>query len=573
MSTRYVLGISCGFHDSAAALIGHGKVLAAAEEERFTGIKHDSSFPHKSIEWLLKEFKLTREDIECIAFYEKPEIKLDRIEKSTKVKSSWKTLFSTPENKILKRNQEQYESIRQDIENLRGPYTKVHFVEHHQAHVAYSYFTSSFKNAVIVSVDGVGEWETTTIYTGNENRLKKEFSVNFPHSLGMIYSAFTAFLGFKPNEGEYKVMGLAPYGDYRKYLEPFKKLYTLTSDGGYQINMEYFTYDWSDTHMFNEKLSELFQLSNRLPEDELTQNHKDLAATLQHQYEYLFFRLLDKAAEISSSKNLCLSGGCAYNGTANGKILDLTSFNKLWIPPAPSDAGSAIGCALDYYYSTTDEYKRLDNKNPYLGPSYTNQDIKRAIENFKTKINVFEKPDSELIPLIAKQISQGMVIGWFEGRLEFGARALGNRSILANPCDPEMKAKVNRIIKKREGFRPFAPMVRWEDQTKYFMYQHDVPYMNQVVQVNPKYAPKLPAITHIDNSARIQSLKKTQHKRIYLLIDEIEKITGFPIVLNTSFNLKDQTMVNDPETAIATFLNCEMDTLVMNNFIIKKKVV
>jgi carbamoyltransferase len=571
MSTRYILGISCGFHDSAAALIGQGKVLGAVEEERFTGIKHDSSFPHNSIKWLLDEFKITRDQIECIAFYEQPDLKLDRINKSTQV-TGWKKYFSS-NNKILQRNKEQYDSIKKDIDNLKGAYTKTHFIEHHRAHVAYSYYTSTFKNATIVSVDGVGEWETTTIYTGNENRLKKEFSVDFPHSLGMIYSAFTAFLGFKPNEGEYKVMGLAPYGDYRKYLEPFKKLYTTTDDGGYKINMDYFTYDWSDTHMFNEKLADLFQLPNRLPEDEITQDHKDLSATLQHQYEYLFFRLLDKATELSPSKNLCLSGGCAYNGTANGKILDLTSYTNLWIPPAPSDAGSAIGCALDYYYSTTDEYKRLDNKNPYLGPAYSNQDIKRAIENFKTKINVFEKNDSDLIPLIARQISQGMVIGWFEGRLEFGARALGNRSILANPCDPDMKSKVNRVIKKREGFRPFAPIVRWEDQSKYFMYEHDVPYMNQVVKVNPKWALKLPAITHVDDSARIQSLKKTQHKRIYSLLDEIEKITGFPIVLNTSFNLKDQTMVNDPEDAIQTFLNCEMDTLVMNNFIIKKKII
>ena len=570
METRYILGISCGFHDSAAALISNGKVLGAVEEERFTGIKHDSSFPHNSIEWLLKEFKITRDDIECIAFYEKPEIKLDRIKKSTQVKG-WKKYFSS-NSKILTRNQEQYDGIMKDIENLRGPYTKTHFVEHHQGHVAYSYFTSSFKKAMIVSVDGVGEWETTTIYKGEGNKIEKLFSINFPHSLGMIYSAFTAFLGFKPNEGEYKVMGLAPYGDYKKYLEPFKKLYTLKQDGGFEINMEYFTYDWSDTHMFNEKLGELLGLPNRLPEDELTQDHKDLAATLQNQYEYLFFRLLDKCSELDSTKNLCLSGGCAYNGTANGKILNLTSYNKMWIPPAPSDAGSAIGCALDYYYSTTEDETRVNNKNPYLGPTYTNDDVTKALKQFKDSVVWLEKPNDVLLPLIAKQIASGLVIGWFEGRLEFGARALGNRSILANPCHPDMKAKVNRIIKKREGFRPFAPMVHWEEQSKYFMYEHDVPYMNQVVQVNPKYAPQLPAITHVDNSARIQSLKKTQHKRMYELIGEVKKVTGFPIVLNTSFNLKDQTMVNDPATAIQTFLNCEMDTLIINNFIIKKKV-
>jgi carbamoyltransferase len=271
METRYILGISCGFHDSAAALIGNGKILGAVEEERFTGIKHDSSFPNNSINWLLEEFQLSKDDIECIAFYEKPEIKLDRIEKSTKVEPSWKTLFKTPDNKILKRNQEQYDSIIQDIENLKGKNTKTHFVEHHQAHVAYSYYTSSFKNAIILSVDGVGEWETTSIYKGVGNKLEKLQSIDFPHSLGMIYSTFTAFLGFKPNEGEYKVMGLAPYGNHKKYLEPFRKLYTITNDGGFEINMDYFTYDWSDTHMFNEKLGLLFKLPNRLPEEELTQ--------------------------------------------------------------------------------------------------------------------------------------------------------------------------------------------------------------------------------------------------------------------------------------------------------------
>jgi len=565
----YILGISCGYHDSAAALISNGKVLGAVEEERFTGIKHDSSFPVNGIKWLLKEFEISKEDIECISFYEKPDLKINRIKKSTK-RGGLKNFFKRID--ILKRNRIQYNEVLKNIDSIKGKNTKIHFTEHHLAHAAYSYFTSPFDNATIISVDGVGEWETSTIYKGDKNSLQKIKSINFPHSLGMIYSTFTAFLGFKPNEGEYKVMGLAPYGDYRKYLEPFKKLYTTNSDGTFEINMEYFTYDWSDTHMFNEKLGKLLGLPNRLPEDELTQDHKDLAATLQHQYEYLFFRFIENAYKETSSRNLCLTGGSAYNGTANGKILELTEYVNIWIPPAPSDAGSAIGCALDYYYKENPLSNRIENTNPYLGPSYSKSQILEDIKQFSDKIFYVEKQDNELIPLIAKQISEGMVIGWFEGRLEFGARALGNRSILANPCEPEMKAKVNRIIKKREGFRPFAPIVRWEDQTKYFKYKYKVPYMNQVVQVMGVHQKYLPAITHIDGSARIQSLSKNQHSRIYDLISELKKLTGYPIVLNTSFNLKDQTMVNDPKTAIQTFLNCEMDTLIIENYIIKKKV-
>lgn len=565
----YILGLSCGFHDSAVSLISNGKVLAAVEEESFTGIKHDSSFPHNSINWIFSEYGITNNDLEAICFYESPELKLDRISESTKRGGLSNTVLR---NKIISRNKKQYKELQKEFDKLKGDNTKLYFVDHHESHAAYSYYTSPFDRASILCVDGVGEWETTTMFFGEGNKLTKSHTVHFPHSLGMIYSAFTAFLGFKPNEGEYKVMGLAPYGDHRKYKEKFKELYTPLSNGKFEFDMDYFTYDWDDKTMFNEKLGELFGLPNRLPDEELTQDHKDLAATLQNQYEYLFFRLLDTIHAKDKSNNLCLGGGSAYNGTANGKILELTDFTRLWIPPAPSDAGSAIGCALHYYYNQNEDVDRVENTNPYLGPDYSDNQIRAALNEYKDSVVYVEKPDSFLFPLIAKQIESGMVIGWFEGRKEFGARALGNRSILANPCDPEMKAKVNRIIKKREGFRPFAPMVRYKDQSKYFSYKSKVPYMNQVVEVKYNLQKRLPSITHIDGSARIQSLTEKDHKRMYRLLGEMEKLTGYPILINTSFNLKDQTMVLDPRTAIQTFLNCEMDTLVMNNFIIKKKV-
>ena len=564
----YILGISCGYHDSAAALIKDGKVLGAVEEERFTGIKHDSSFPVNTIKWLYEEFKISGEDIVSVAFYDNPKNKLDRIEKSVK-RGPISQYFNR--GKILKRNQEKYSRFESQIYNITNHNVSLYYSDHHLSHAAYSFYTSPYDKASILSVDGVGEWETTTLWYGEGNKIAKLQQIEFPHSLGMLYSAFTAFLGFKPNEGEYKVMGLAPYGDPGKFLNKFRKLYTLTDEGGFELNMEYFTYDWSDTHMFNEKLGQLLGIPNRLPEDNLNQPHKDLAATLQHEYEFLFFRLVDRLFALRSSNNLCLSGGCAYNGTANGKILEKSNFKNVWIPPAPSDAGSAIGAALHVYFENGGK-NRVDNTSPYLGPYYSNEDVEKALEELELDVWFEKKNHSEIIPIISKEITEGNVVGWFEGKMEFGARALGNRSILGNPCDPQMKARMNRVIKKREGFRPFAPIVKAEEQTKYFNYNKDVPYMNQVVQVKEEYQSKLPAITHVDGSARIQTLTQRQHKRIYQLLVQLNEDNGFPIVLNTSFNLKDQTMVLDPKTAIETFLDCEMDTLVIHNYIIKKKI-
>ena len=565
----YILGISSGYHDSAAALIKNGEVVGAVEEERFTGIKHDSSFPINTINWLLENEGITPNDINVVTFYELPELKIDRIEKSTKRGGF---VNEINRQKIIYNNKQEYKKLEKNIKKL-FPNSKLFHTEHHLSHLAYSFYTSPYERAMIVSVDGVGEWETTVIAYGEENRIIKLQIVEFPHSLGMLYSVFTAFLGFKPNEGEYKVMGLAPYGDYKKYLSKFSHLISPTDDGGYKINMDYFTYDWDDKSMFNEKLGELFGFPNRLPDEEITQDHKDLAATLQHEYEHYFFRLLNRAIALRPTNNVCLSGGCAYNGTANGKITDMTPFKGLWIPPAPSDAGSAIGSALYYWYNELNNKQRVTNTNPYLGPFYTNEQIKEILDKHENEVWYEYKNHSEIIPIISREITDGNVIGWFEGRMEFGSRALGNRSILANPRDPQMKARVNRVIKKREGFRPFAPIVKEEERLKYFDYKHLVPYMNQVVKVKEEHRKNLPAITHIDGSARIQTLNNRQHSRMYKLLNQLEIDNGYPIVLNTSFNLKDQTMVLEPETAIKTFLDCEMDTLVLHNYIIKKKIV
>lgn len=569
MNKKYILGIACGYHDSSAALILDGVVIGAMEEERFTGIKHDSTFPTNAINWLYKDNKITGNDISVVTFYENPKLKLERIEESTK-RGGLINFFKR--KSIIDSNKEQAKEIESKIYEITNPNIILAYGDHHLSHIAYSYYTSPFERATILSVDGVGEWETTVLAFAEGTNITKLQNIKFPHSLGMLYSAMTAFLGFKPNEGEYKVMGLAPYGNSETYLTKFKQLYTLTEDGGFEINMNYFTYDYSTNSMFNEKLAELFELPNRLPEDELTQQHKDLAATIQHQYEFLFFRLLNKMFAIRATNNLCLSGGCAYNGTANGKILKNTGYKQLWIPPAPSDAGSAIGCALNYYYTHNESAVRVPNTNPYLGTFNTNDEIEAELKNYENEVWYEFKNHSQIVTTISREITNGNVIGWYEGRMEFGSRALGNRSIFANPRDPQMKARVNKVIKKREGFRPFAPIVKEEDRLKYFDYKPLVPYMNQVVQVKEEHIKNLPAITHIDGSARIQTLNFKQHRRVYSLLRQLEEDNGYPIVLNTSFNVKDKTIVNTPKDAIDTFLDCDMDTLVLNNYIVKKKI-
>jgi carbamoyltransferase len=569
MNKKYILGIACGYHDSSAALILDGLVIGAMEEERFTGVKHDSTFPTNAINWLYKDNKITGNDISVVTFYENPKLKLERIEESTK-RGGLINFFKR--KSIIDSNKEQAKEIESKIYEITNPNIILAYGDHHLSHIAYSYYTSPFERATILSVDGVGEWETTVLAFAEGKNITKLQNIKFPHSLGMLYSAMTAFLGFKPNEGEYKVMGLAPYGNSETYLNKFKQLYKLTEDGGFEINMNYFTYDYSNNSMFNEKLAELFELPNRLPEDELTQEHKDLAATIQHQYEFLFFRLLNKMFAIRATNNLCLSGGCAYNGTANGKILKNTGYKQLWIPPAPSDAGSAIGCALYYYYTHNESAVRVPNTNPYLGTFNTNDEIETELKNYENEVWYEFKNHSQIVITISREITNGNVIGWYEGRMEFGSRALGNRSIFANPRDPQMKARVNKVIKKREGFRPFAPIVKEEDRLKYFDYKPLVPYMNQVVQVKEEHIKNLPAITHIDGSARIQTLNFKQHRRVYSLLRQLEEDNGYPIVLNTSFNVKDKTIVNTPKDAIDTFLDCDMDTLVLNNYIVKKKI-
>ena len=554
----YIIGISFGFHDSAVALIQNGKVLNAVEEERFTGIKHDSSFPINSINWILKNNKIVGKQISAVCYYENPNLKNDR-----DWKSYWKYFWKNPFKFPKKTNPlEHFDYI--------FPNAKVFIGNHHLSHLAYSYFTSDFDESAILSVDGVGEWDTTVLASGKDNIIKRHSEVVYPHSLGLLYSTITAFLGFKPNEGEYKVMGLAPYGTHLFHHKKFDELIKETEDG-FELNMEYFSYHYSDKIMFNTKLSKLFGIPNRLSEEPINDIHKNISAALQYTYEKHFFRLLNKLYKKTKSKNLCLSGGCAYNGTANGKIQDRTPFKNIWIPPAPSDAGSAIGAALNYWNHITND--RKENKTPFLGPSEKLLDIVKIVKDNEDKIFYEALSDEELLPKVAKLISEGNIIGWVRGQLEFGARALGNRSILADPRDPQMKKRVNMVVKKREGFRPFAPIVCYEDMKRFFTPNVEIPYMNQIVKVKQNHQTKLPAITHTDGSARVQTLREDFNPKMYKLLKEYQKITKYPILLNTSFNLKDQTMVRDAQEAIDTFMNCDMDFLVIDNIFISKKII
>ena len=558
------IGISCYYHDSSVCLIKDGKVVLAVEEERFSGIKHDSSFPEKSIKWIIEESRFSFEDIEEVCFYEKPLVKTHRVVTNCLKNFQIKDAFRFGVKGI-----KQYFNL---VRKLKWMFSKaqIKFTSHHDSHIGYSYLTSPYREAAILSVDGVGEWDTTVLAHGNGNSWKTLEATKFPHSLGMLYSTFTAFLGFKPNEGEYKIMGLAPYGNPKTFSHKFREIIYPSKKGGYTLNMKMFQYDRSDEVMFTSELSNHLGILPRLPEEEITQQHKDLAAAVQFIYEMYFFRLLKDLHRRTKCDNLVLGGGCAYNGTANGKISKKTGFKNVWIPNAPSDAGSSIGACLISYYNSTHPH-RIDNTNPYLGPKYLSDVVKKELQNYNKKLIYNKLSDDEIISVVADAISNGKVVAWFEGRLEFGARALGHRSILADPTNGEMKSRINRIVKKREGFRPFAPIVKLEDVSKYFEWDKSVPYMNQIVGVKKEYRNMLPAITHVDGTARIQTLNREDCVRIYDLLTELEKQNDCPIVLNTSFNVKDQTMIRDPKTAIDTFLEVELDMLVIEDYVITKK--
>ena len=553
----YIIGISAFYHDSSVCLFRDNQLIFACEEEKFTGIKHDNSFPENALSYVFKHYKLNEKNIQAVCYYEDPKLKYERVMNNINTKWFKQPLYSLKSFLKIKKNMNEID------EKLKKISTNVFYSTHHEAHLYYSFYTSSFDESICLSVDGVGEIDTLSMGIGTYHGIKYQTLARYPHSLGLYYSAMTSYLGFKPNEGEYKMMGLAPYGDYKKYIKEARELINFNNNI-LTCNMNVFCWDRSDKSMFNEKLAELLPVPQRLPEEPIKQEHKDLAASIQKVYEEVFFNICKSIKSINKNTNLSLGGGCAYNGTANGKIIDKTQFNHLWIPAAPSDAGSCIGAVIHYLVKEKKIRSKV-TKNPFLGPEFYFNDIKKAIG-----ANQFKKfeSDKKLRTFIATKLNEGKVVGWYQGHIEFGSRALGNRSILANPTFPDMKDKINRVIKKREGFRPFAPMVTKEKQHEFFDMVDDIPYMNQVVKVKEEYRDKLPAVTHVDGSARVQTVYT--HTQIHDLLKEFEKISGYPILLNTSFNVKDKTMVLTPKDAVDTYFDTEMDILVMGNYVMFK---
>jgi carbamoyltransferase len=558
----YILGISAFYHDSAACLYRNNTLLGAAEEERFTGIKGDSSFPTETIKWLLKSNRISKKDIDVVCWYENPIKKRERV-----IETFRKNPIKNIRRILTHLFSEKKKSIEEILLEELGFSKKIHFVDHHLSHASLAYFTSNFSECNIVTVDGVGEKETVTISRAKENRIAKLHSISYPHSLGLFYSAFTAFLGFKPNEGEYKVMGLASYGDPSIYYNSIKKTIDYREDK-IIVNMKYFSWNYSDRIMFNQNLPILLDVPPRSPKDAIETHHKHIAASVQKIYEEILMEVIKFSYELNTTSNLCLGGGCAYNGVANSKISSASNYKNVWVPLSPSDGGSAIGACL-HYINVVKEWKRKGSFDAYQGPSFEREEMEASIKPFEKSINYDHLDPTDLVFKCSNLLNEGNVIGWFQGKMEFGARALGNRSILASPLYPHMQDRINSVIKKREMFRPFAPSVTFDAASKFFEIEGPIPYMNMVVKVKEGW--DLPAITHVDGTARVQTVTPYENPRFYRLLKTFGELSGYPILLNTSFNFKDQTITLYPRDAIIRFLDSEMDFLVLGNYLISKK--
>jgi carbamoyltransferase len=565
----YTLGISCYYHDSAAAVLKDGKVIAAVEEERFSRIKFDDGFPKLAINWCLKEAGIGAENIDSIAFYDKPVLKFERLlDNYIGVAPRGLASFLNVIPKWIHKRLWVKDEIKKHLKGFRG---EIIFPEHHMSHAAHTFFTSPFDEAAILTVDGVGEWSTTTFGTGKDTDIKLINDIRWPHSVGLFYSAFTYFLGFKVNEGEYKLMGLSSYGKPKYYDKIMSELIDVKNDGSIHLNMKYFAFTY-DKYMTNQNFSDVFGILPRKHDEKVEQIHYDIGASAQLVLEDILLKMVNHVHSKTKMKNLCLGGGVALNGVANYRILKEGPFENLHIPPSPGDAGSAIGCAQYLYYYHA-ENKRIIEKsserianNIYVGPEYSNDEIKSFLDENKISYEFFER--EQLLKNTVKLISEGNVVGWYQGKMEWGPRALGNRSILADPRDGEMKDILNEKIKHREAFRPFAPSILEEYVSEYFDMDRPSPYMLLVAKV--KKPDKIPAVTHIDGTGRLQSVSKEVNPLYYDLINEFYKLTGVPVIINTSMNVMGEPIVNTPEHAHNMILKTDMDNLVMGNFLVEK---
>lgn len=587
-----ILGISAFYHDSAAALVVDGRIVAAAQEERFTRIKHDSNFPAKAVDYCLSEAGITPAQLDYACFYEKPLLKFDRLIESylAYAPRGFASFLSALPVWLRKKLH-----LRREIRNGLGGYRRrIVFPEHHESHAASAFFPSPFDEAAILTVDGVGEWATCTWGTGTGNRISLTHELRFPHSLGMLYSAFTYFCGFKVNSGEYKLMGLAPYGTPRFADVIRKHLVQIRPDGSFHMNMQYFNYCAGLT-MTSRQFDQLFGGPPRQPESPLTDREMDLAASIQRVTEEILLRMSRHIHEQTGQKNLCLAGGVALNCVANGRILREGPFESIWIQPAAGDAGGALGAALFTWYQLLGNQRQAilpdAQSGSLLGPRPQESSIRGYLERVNAQYQHFDD-DDELCRHVARQIASGKVVGWVQDRMEFGPRSLGSRSILGDARSPEMQSVMNLKIKFRESFRPFAPVVLQDRVQDYFETrpQESSPYMLLVSPVRTdrrapldSASPKtgleklnevrsdIPAVTHVDYSARIQTVDETRHGRFYRLLKSFESLTGCPVMINTSFNVRGEPIVCLPEEAYRCFLATNIDVLVLESFVLQKE--
>ncbi|HKU48188.1 MAG TPA: carbamoyltransferase [Burkholderiales bacterium] len=592
-----ILGISGYYHDSAAALVRDGHVLAAAQEERFTRKKHDDSFPHNAIRSCLESTGTRAADIDVVAFYDKPFLKFERLLETyiafapKGFTSFRKALPVWVKDKLFQRTTLLKEL--QAVDEGSDWEKKLIFSEHHLSHAASAFYPSPFQRAAVLTLDGVGEWTTTSLAIGDGRELRVTNEIHFPHSLGLLYSAFTYYTGFKVNSGEYKVMGLAPYGE-PKYVDLIRdNLIDIKEDGTFRLNLDYFEYCTGLT-MTNEKFDKLFGGPARKAEQRLTQREMDLAASVQAITEEVMLKLAQGVQKETGEKNLCLAGGVALNCVANGKLLRKKYFDRLWMQPAAGDAGGALGAAYVAYHLHKAQPRTLGTgmdamRGGYLGPQFLQQDIE---ERLRKAGAVFEKlDDQQLIAECAKSLAEGKALGWFQGRMEFGPRALGGRSILGDARSPAMQKTLNLKVKYRESFRPFAPSVLAEDAPKYFKIDSESPYMLLVADVAEEHriamteeqkklfgidklnVPRssIPAVTHVDYSARVQTVHKETNPRFHELLSQFKGRTGCPVIVNTSFNVRGEPIVGSPEDAFRCFMGTEIETLAVGNCFLRKE--
>ena len=593
---NYILGISAFYHDSAACLLKDGKIIAAAQEERFTRKKHDSSYPKNAIKFVLDYANLNLSEVDQIVFFEKPFLKFERLLETyvafapkgfisfSKAMPLWIKEKLFQKNLLFKKLQEHDKNYKSD-ENI-------FFSDHHLSHASSAFFPSPFEEAIVLTADGVGEWATTTVAIGKGNELDIKKEIHFPHSIGLLYSAFTYYTGFKVNSGEYKLMGLAPYGN-PIYKDKVKKLIDIKEDGSFRLNQKYFNYATGLT-MTNDHFHDLFGQKPRNPKSEkLTQFHMDIASSIQKVTEEIMIKLSKAIRSEYGIKNLCLAGGVALNCVANGKILKEKIFDNIWIQPAAGDAGGSLGAALALWHieqgNKRDINSNDDMRGSYLGSEFAQEKIENELKSIGAKFEILNYED--LINKTSEHLSNEKAVGWFQGRMEFGPRALGARSILGDPRSDKMQKNLNLKVKYRESFRPFAPSVLREDLSKWFDLNVDSPYMLLVANIKDDKKIKMtdeqkklfgidklnikrseiPAVTHVDYSARVQTVNKDTNKRYYDLISKFKEKTGCPVIVNTSFNVRGEPIVCSPSDAFKCFMSTDLDILVIENFILYKE--